>query len=234
VIRILYRATNWIAVDKPAGALVIPGRGEGDRACLRDQIGEQLGQRAWVVHRLDRDTSGVLLFALDAPTHRILSIAFEAGRIEKIYWALVHGHVERPLELEWSLARARQGRMRTARTGEAGKPARTLVRPIEAFRAATLIEAQPLTGKTHQIRVHLSRAGHPLLVDPSYARDMLERGSRFISRTPLHAARVSFRGISGLEDQEIASPMPSDMQEALRQLRMHDDEEELTSARNRR
>ncbi len=218
MIRILHRAPSWIAVDKPAGALVIPGRAEHDRASLREQVAEQLGQPVWVVHRLDRDTSGVLLFALDAPAHRALSTAFEAGRIGKLYWALVHGRISRPLELEWSLAKARQSRMRVARAEESGKPARTLVRPIETFREATWIEAQPLTGRTHQIRVHLAEAGHPLLVDPSYARSMLEQGSKFISRTPLHAARLSIRGIPGVEDQEIESAMPSDMQEALRRL----------------
>jgi tRNA pseudouridine32 synthase/23S rRNA pseudouridine746 synthase/23S rRNA pseudouridine955/2504/2580 synthase len=108
--------------------------------------------------------------------------------------------------------------MRVARAEESGKPARTRVRPIETFREATWIEAQPLTGRTHQIRVHLAEAGHPLLVDPSYARSMLEEGSKFISRTPLHAARLSIRAIPGIEDQEIQSDMPSDMQEALRRL----------------
>src|SRR5262249_61999423 len=76
VIRILHRTPTWIAVEKPPGMLVIPGRGEDDRACLRDEISRQLQQRVWVVHRLDRDTSGILLLALDAPTHRALSLAF--------------------------------------------------------------------------------------------------------------------------------------------------------------
>jgi RluA family pseudouridine synthase len=225
VIRILHRTPSWIAVDKPPGALVIPGRAEHDRASLREQVSEQLGQPLWVVHRLDRDTSGVLLFALDAAAHRALSTAFEAGRIEKLYWALVLGRISRPLELDWPLAKARQGRMRVARADESGKPARTRVRPIETFREATWIEARPLTGRTHQIRVHLAEAGHPLLVDPSYARSMLELGWKFISRTPLHAARLSIHGIPGIEDQEIESPMPSDMQEALQRLTSDGDRE---------
>ena len=152
MIRILHRSPTWIAVEKPPGVLVIPGRGEGDRACLRNEISHQLQQRVWVVHRLDRETSGILVLALDAPTHRALSIAFEAGRIEKKYWALVQGSVLQPLDLAFALVEGRRHRMRPARAGERGKRARTLVRPIEVFRHVSLIEAQPITGRTHQDR----------------------------------------------------------------------------------
>ena len=218
MIQILHRSPTWIAVEKPAGALVIPGRGEGDRACLRDEISRQLQRRVWVVHRLDRDTSGILILALDAPTHRALSVAFEAGRIEKRYWALVQGPVSRPLDLDFALVEGRRYRMRSPRAGERGKPARTLVRPIEVFRNASWIEAQPITGRTHQIRVHLAQAGHPLLTDRLYAREAVD-GEPLISRTPLHAFKVSIRGIDGLSDQKIESPMPSDMEAALARLR---------------
>ena len=218
MIRILHRSPTWIAVEKPSGVLVIPGRGEGDRVCLRDEISQQLQQRVWVVHRLDRETSGILVLALDAATHRALSIAFEAGRIEKKYWALVRGSVLQPLDLAFALVEGRRHRMRPARAGERGKRARTLVRPIEVFRHASLIEAQPITGRTHQIRVHLAQAGHPLLADPVYAREAVEPQG-LIARMPLHAFRVSIHGIAGLDDQEIETPMPQDMKGALARLR---------------
>lgn len=218
MIQILHRSPSWIAVEKPPGMLVIPGRIEEDRASLRDEVSRQLQQRVWVVHRLDRDTSGILLLALDAPAHRALSIAFEAGRIEKKYWALVNGRVLKPLDLDLPLVEGRRHRMRPARAGERGKAARTLVRSIEVFRNASWIEAEPLTGRTHQIRAHLAQAGHPLLTDPVYAREGTGPEA-VIARTPLHAFRVSVRGIAGLSDQEVESPMPSDMEAALARLR---------------
>jgi len=116
--------------------------------------------------------------------------------------------------------------MRPAR-GEEGKAAVTLVRPLEAFRDATLVEAEPLTGRTHQIRVHLQALGHPLLVDPQYGRaraltaaDLGGEGSHLVlARTPLHAAVVEVPRLPGIDPARIESPLPPDMEEALRLLR---------------
>ena len=225
---VLFRGDGFVAIDKPAGHLVIPGRSEERGPSLREQLADELGRAVWVVHRLDRDTTGVLLFALDAARHRTLSMAFEAGRVEKRYHALVQGRVEEPLDLDVPLKPARRGRMRPARADEPdAKPARTLVRPLETHARGSLVEAQPLTGRTHQIRVHLLSAGHPLLVDPQYgqpevlsARELGGQGDAVvISRTPLHAERVVLRGLEGLRDCEIASPLPADMALALSLLR---------------
>jgi tRNA pseudouridine32 synthase/23S rRNA pseudouridine746 synthase/23S rRNA pseudouridine955/2504/2580 synthase len=177
---------------------------------------------------LDRDTSGVLLFALDAASHRALSMAFEAGRVEKRYLALVRGEVREPLDLSTHLAPARRGRMRPARPGEEGKPARTLVRPLERFGGrATLVEAQPLTGRTHQIRVQLLAAGYPLLVDHQYGHKAPIReidiggagDAPVLARTPLHAAHVRLAQLPGIEDAEIESPLPQDMRRTIELLR---------------
>lgn len=228
--KVLFHGRGFIAVEKPAGALVIPGRNEEDGACLQEVLEQELGVgKLWVVHRLDRDTSGVLLFAQDAQTHRALSMAFEAGRVEKSYLALVRGALVDAQDVHLSLAPARRGRMRPVRPGEDGKGARTLVRPVESFGTlATLVEAQPLTGRTHQIRVHLSSLGHPLLYDHQYGGAKLavtasllggEGDEIILQRTPLHAARVRLLGIEGVQDAEITSPLPADMARALSLLR---------------
>src|SRR5262249_9052012 len=159
-----------------------------------------------VVHRLDRDTSGVLLFALSAAAHRALSMAFESGRVEKNYLALVRGQLHSPLEIDFPLAAARRGRTRRARPEEGGKPRVTRIRPLEQFETATLVEAQPLTGRAHQIRVHLLEAGHPLLVDPQYrqpssllASDLgSASGDVVLDRTPLHAQRLRIPALAGI------------------------------------
>jgi len=226
-VAILFRGAGYLAVDKPAGLLVIPGRGEAEGPSLRVLLEAELGQKIFVVHRLDRDTSGVLLFALDARTHRTLSMAFEAGLVEKRYRALVAGRLETPLELTRALAPARRGRMRIAKAGEDSKNAHTLVRPIEALSGATLVEATPLTGRTHQIRVHLADAGHPLLVDHQYGRsEPLTAGGLgggggepVLVRTPLHAAQVSLPALEGILPRVIESALPRDMEWALEVLR---------------
>jgi RluA family pseudouridine synthase len=203
---LLLQRGELVAVDKPAGLNVIPGRdGKGPNA--RELLQAQLKRAVWVVHRLDRDTSGVLLFALDAATHRSVSMAFEAGEVKKRYLALVEGRVEGPLDLQFPLESGRKGRMRV---GPNGKASRTLVEPLERFEHATLVAAEPLTGRTHQIRVHLSHAGHPLLFDHQYRHT---EQSALIARTPLHAARLQWK------DLIVESPLPKDFEVALQSLR---------------
>jgi RluA family pseudouridine synthase len=205
-LRLLLERPALVAIDKPAGLNVIPGR-DGSGPNARDLLRAQLGRDVWVVHRLDRDTSGVLLFALDAPTHRTLSMAFEGSEVKKRYLALVEGRVEGPLDLAVPLEAGRKGRMRV---GPNGKASRTLIEPLERFENATLIAAMPLTGRTHQIRVHLAHAGHPLLFDHQYRHT---QQSALIARTPLHAAALEWK------DLRVESPLPPDFEAALAALR---------------
>ncbi|HEY0095663.1 MAG TPA: pseudouridine synthase, partial [Archangium sp.] len=116
-VRVLFEGAGLLAVDKPAGMLVIPGRGEESAPSLREVLEEQLGRKVFVVHRLDRDTSGVMVFALEPEPHRTLSMAFESGKVRKRYLALVEGRVEAPRVVDAALAPARKGRMRVARPG---------------------------------------------------------------------------------------------------------------------
>ena len=227
MIPVLWSGAGLVAVDKPPGVPVIPGRTEGAGPPLRARLEAQLGGPVWVVHRLDRDTSGVLLFALDAATHRAASLAFEQGRAEKVYLALVSPPLRGPLRVDAPLVPARRARMRVARPGEEGKPAVTELSPLETFGDVSLVEARPTTGRTHQIRVHLRHAGAPLLVDPQYGRaePVTERvlggdsDAVVLDRTPLHAARLVLPASEGLPALDVCSPLPPDMARAAALLR---------------
>ncbi len=202
---VLFEGKGFVAVDKAAGVPVIPGR-DGDADCVRTRVEAQLKRPVWVVHRLDRDTSGVLLFALDADTHRRLSMAFEAGTVAKRYVAIVEGRLEKWVSVDAALVEARKSRMRVAREGEAGKAAQTVFAPRKVFASAALVECEPLTGRTHQIRVHLQSIGHPLLFDHQYGRKTpVTVGDVVLARTPLHAERVVVEGVT------IEAPMPDDL-----------------------
>lgn len=213
---VLAQQDGLVAVAKPPGLLVIPGRNPEDQVCARDLLSKQLGQRVWVCHRIDRDTSGVVLFATDEKAHRAASMAFEQGLAKKKYLALVEGVVTGPLDLHQPLIEGRKGKMRLAFPGEEGKDSRTLVKPVESFANASLVECEPLTGRQHQIRVHLKASGHPLLFDHQYGRkDPLQLGDVTLSRTPLHAASLVIESLG----VDVSAPLPTDLQTALRHLR---------------
>ncbi len=213
-LEVLVEKDGLVAVAKPPGLLVIPGRSADDQVCARDLLSTQLGKRVWVCHRIDRDTSGVVLFATDEKAHRAASMAFEQGLAKKKYLALVEGVVSAPLDIELPLAEGRKGKMRV---GEDGKPARTLVRPVETFGNASLVECEPLTGRQHQIRVHLKAKGHPLLFDHQYGRKVpLQLRAITIERTPLHAASLRIESLG----VEVSAPLPTDMVAMVEELRV--------------
>jgi tRNA pseudouridine32 synthase/23S rRNA pseudouridine746 synthase len=225
---ILFADESVLAIDKPAGRLVIPGRGTGERS-LREELEEVYG-RLWVVHRLDRGTSGVLIFARTAEAHRALNLAFDRGEPKKRYLALVRGEPPPERRIDLALAPARRGRMRPARQGDArGKRAVTVVRLVERFPARAwaggplaLVEALPETGRTHQIRVHLAAAGFPLALDPDYAEAGPLRGpdgAALLSRTPLHAARLEVVHPAGGRTLVIEAPWPADLAATVSALR---------------
>lgn len=212
-----------VAVNKPPGVLVIPGRGGEAEPCLRDLLARQLGRQVWVCHRIDRDTSGVVLFATDAERHRRVSLAFERGEVRKRYLAIVQGDVKAPMDIELALVAARKQKMRVALPGEEGKPSRTLVRPREHFARASAVECEPLTGRQHQLRVHLRARGHPLLFDHQYGRrapwSERELGGASdavaLARTPLHAERLELEAL-GLV---VEAPLALDLVRTLEVLR---------------
>ena len=215
-----------LAVDKPPGRLVIPGRAGGEPA-LRQELEAAYGP-LWVVHRLDRGTSGLLLFARTAAAHRALNLQFERGEPRKTYLALVSGLPPEAWRCETPLAAGRKGRMRPARPGEAGaKAAATAFTRLEDFPsrdglpACALVEARPETGRTHQLRVHLKCAGHPLALDPDYGEPGPLRdaaGAIWLARTPLHAARLAFTHPDGWA-LTLEAPLAPDLAAALARLR---------------
>jgi len=229
-IAVLHQDAALLAVDKPAGRLVIPGRGGplGEPVpCLREELTAVHGP-LWVVHRLDRGTSGVLLFARTAAAHRAVNLAFERGQPEKTYLALVVGHPPASFDVDAALVPARKGRMKPAPPGDTrAKQAHTAFRLLEAFPAGpgrpalALVEARPETGRTHQIRVHLMVAGHPLCFDPDYGETEPLRdaaGRVLLSRTPLHAARLELEHPAGGR-LSVTAPLPPDLAAALASLR---------------
>jgi tRNA pseudouridine32 synthase/23S rRNA pseudouridine746 synthase len=225
---VLFQDRHVLAVDKPAGRLVIPGRGTDERS-LREEL-EAAHGRLWVVHRLDRGTSGVLLFARTAEAHRTLNLAFDRAEPKKRYLALVRGTPPPEARIDVALAPARRGRMRPARAGDPrAKQAATVVRRLELFPARpwtggplALVEALPETGRTHQIRVHLAAAHCPLALDPDYGDDAPLHGpggALLCDRTPLHAARLELRHPASGAPLVVEAPLPPDLARTLEALR---------------
>jgi tRNA pseudouridine32 synthase/23S rRNA pseudouridine746 synthase len=223
---VLHADADLLAVDKPAGRLVIPGRSAGESA-LREELTALHGP-LWVVHRLDRGTSGVLLLARTAEAHRHLNLQFDRGEPRKRYLALVAGQPPDAFRVDAPIAPARRGRMTPATPGDArAKAAATAFQVLERFpsrdghAAAALLEARPETGRTHQIRVHLLAAGHPLLVDPDYGEQGPLRsadGAIRLARTPLHAASLVVGHPDG-GTLALEAPLPDDLAAALAWLR---------------
>ena len=233
---------DWVAVHKPAGLAVIPGRGEQDS--VLEALGRQLGlpatgavdPRVRVCHRLDKDTTGVLVFALHKAAQRLINLQFQANTIEKEYVALVTGRLMTDEgEVAERLGRHPSNPLKMAVVKHGGRPSVTRFKVMQRYRDFTLVRCFPKTGKTHQIRVHLAHQGHPLAIDPLYnARVnvdglMLSRFKRgyqpaagreerpLIARLPLHAERLKFIDAQG-EQVDLHAPLPKDFRAAVNML----------------
>jgi RluA family pseudouridine synthase len=228
--RVLYRDEFVLAVDKRPGVVTIPGRTAEQRESLTEQV-RAIAPGALVVHRLDRDTSGIVLFGLTRAAHRSLNVAFESRRAEKTYVALVRGDLAAPARCDRPLVEARRGSMRVADAGNSrAQRACTEFAPLERFGGVTFCSCRPFTGRTHQIRVHLAALGHPLLVDPRYgeSRPVLRRDlfagcadpdAVALARTPLHASALRVPHPSGRGFLQIEAPPPDDLASCLELLR---------------
>ena len=227
--RVLHRDAHLIAVDKPAGVLTVPGRGSGAPVLLEEV--RQVAPGALPVHRLDRDTSGVVVFALTPAAHKALGAAFESRKAEKTYLALARGDLSRTQRIEVPLIEVRGGRVRVAAAKEKGaKAASTRVVPQERFGRFTLCACAPQTGRMHQVRVHLAAAGHPLAVDPRYgSSEPLRVGDLWdgapdpytivLARTPLHASALRLPHPGGRGWLRVESPLADDIARSLDLLR---------------
>jgi RluA family pseudouridine synthase len=218
---ILFADDDLAAVAKPPGRIVVPGRGAPE-VTVRTEAEERLGP-LWVVHRLDRGTSGVLLFARSAAAHQALCSAFEHHRVVKRYLALVKGVLAADRRVDVAVAPGRKGRMRAGEGLPGARPSTTFIRMVAPFPpGASLVEAFPASGRTHQVRIHLAHAGHPLLVDPDYGDPPPWRapgGSATLARTPLHAASLELLHPSSGAPLRIEAPLAPDMQAVVDALR---------------
>ena len=192
MISILFEDADVIAVDKPEGLAAIPERCPQAGSLLERLEGER-GEKLYIVHRIDKDTSGVILFARNAQAHRFLNQQFEARQVEKAYLALVHGEVaEDAGTIDRPMRQFGSGRM--AVDPQQGKPSMTDFRVVERFGSHTLVEAHPRTGRRHQIRVHLYDRGHPIAGDPLYGDLSIQKD---IPRLMLHARKIALQLPSG-------------------------------------
>ncbi len=184
---LLYRDEALLVVNKPAGLLSVPGRGASRQDCMATRV-QVACPDAVTVHRLDMETSGIMVMALDRATHRKLSLLFQERRVQKRYIAVVagcmqaaEGEINLPLSADWP------NRPRQKVDRENGKPSTTSFRVIKRNRHSTRVELRPRTGRTHQLRVHLRALGHGILGDRLYADG--EDGSE---RLMLHAEALAF------------------------------------------
>lgn len=213
---ILHHDEHIIVINKPAGLSVLLEGWQPDAPYLRQLLEEKYGQ-IWVVHRLDKVTSGVMVFARTAEAHRELNRQFERHEVEKVYHAIVEGlppwdeHTARHM-LQTNVGR----KHRTVVVHKRGKNSETHFKVLERGQAGALIEAHPKTGRTHQVRVHLSALGFPLLGDVLYGA--LE--TDLISRPALHALSLTFTHPNSGKQITCTAPYPDDIQQMLEWLKV--------------
>jgi tRNA pseudouridine32 synthase / 23S rRNA pseudouridine746 synthase len=200
----LHRDDTLLAVDKPAGLLSVPGRGEANRDCVASRVQSDVPD-ALVVHRLDQATSGVMLFGRGAAAQRALSMAFAERRVAKRYEAIVHGlvgddegEIDLPLLTDWP------NRPRQKVDREQGKPSLTRWRVLlrDAAAKTTRLQLEPVTGRSHQLRVHLAAIGHAIVGDTLYATSVSE------PRLMLHACELRLPHPSDGRTLAISSSLP--------------------------
>jgi 23S rRNA pseudouridine1911/1915/1917 synthase len=220
---VIYEDDVLLVVSKPAGMVVHPALGHPSGTLVNavlahcSQIADVGGpERAGIVHRLDKDTSGLILVAKDEATRAALQRQFKHQKVTKTYLALVEDQVQ-PREgvIEAPIGRDKRQRKKMA-VVRSGRPARTLYRAIEYFAAHTLLEVRPYTGRTHQVRVHLSWLGYPIVGDTVYGhrRQQLLRDRHF-----LHAARIHFTHPVTGEEVAFKAPLPPELAAVLKRLR---------------
>jgi len=232
---VIYEDRHLLVVDKPAGLVVHPGAGRATGTLVnallhrvRDLSGIGGVVRPGIVHRLDRGTSGLLVVAKDDASHLALSRQFSGRTVDKEYLAVVLG-VPRALEgtIDVPIGRDPVHRKRMSVRAPRGRAARSTYRLVEAFDGAALLRVRIATGRTHQIRVHLSALGHPVAGDLTYGgrsrpasrRPEARAALEGLSRPALHAAHLAFTHPASGERLSFSSPLPADLEALLAALR---------------
>lgn len=203
--RIIHHDHEILVVDKPAGLLSVPGKGDDRADCLIARLAGPFPE-VLLVHRLDLDTSGVMVFALTPHAQRHLGLQFEHRQTRKSYIARLAGRLEpatgrvdAPLTVDWP------NRPRQMIDAENGRPAQTDWRVIRAGDDETRVRLHPLTGRSHQLRVHMLSLGHPILGDPLYAEGPARDDH---PRLMLHAETLRFRHPDGGRHMTFSAPVP--------------------------
>jgi RluA family pseudouridine synthase len=210
MIPVLFENEDVIAVNKPEGLASIPERAAEKKNVLA-LLSARYGDKVYVVHRLDKEASGVLLFAKNAGAHRHLNDQFSSRAVDKAYRVLVHGRLEQDEGvIEKPLRQFGSGRMSVDPQG--GKYSVTDFRVRERFDLYTLIDAYPATGRRHQLRVHFYSIGHPIVGDPLYGDKAVQSS---FARMMLHARKIKCRLPSG-KDVTIKAPTPKTFATVLR------------------
>ncbi len=213
-VQAIYLDDALLVVNKPAGLPVLPDGWKPAAPYLAALLQQEYG-RLWVVHRLDKSTSGVMLFARTAEAHRALNRQFDQRQVEKVYHAIVLGTPAWEEQVCQMPLRANVGqRHRTIVDGERGKASETRFHVLERGQAAALVEARPETGRTHQIRVHLSALGFPLLGDGLYGA----AAHPSLDRPALHAVSMTLFHPLSHQQQTFSAPYPPDFAAALKRL----------------
>lgn len=230
---IVFEDDDLIVVDKPTGIVVHPGAGRPTNTLMDILISTRpemkgVGEpgRWGVVHRLDRDTSGVMVFAKTALAHAALSAQFKAHSIQRMYLALVRGNPGQDSGIvDAAIGRHVKDRKRISTTTGKARSAVTRWTVKERFGGLTLLEVYPETGRTHQIRVHLAHVGLPVAGDPVYGKirgkggiadPRLRKALDVLKRQALHAAVLGFTHPRKQKYEEFSSPLPEDMTEAIK------------------
>lgn len=212
--QIIHVDEHILVLNKPAGIPVLPDGWEKDSPYLVKMLEEKYG-KIFVVHRLDKITSGVMVFARDVESHRALNMQFENHEVEKIYHAIVEGNPPWEERTAKHPLRVNVGhKHRTVVDDRNGKPSETRFRLIKQYQAAALIEAMPKTGRTHQVRVHAKAVGHPLVGDVLYGA----AESKIIARPALHALSLTFTHPNTHERLTFTAEYPQDFATALKLL----------------
>lgn len=230
---IVFEDDALLAFDKPSGLLIAPDRWDKEKANLMEAVHRQLSPTIFNAHRLDRDTSGVVLCAKTKEALDDLCLQFERNEVEKEYVALVRGRpplsegeVDRPLAKDPE----RLGRMKLVRSGKA---ALTFYSTKELYRGWSLVQLRPHTGRTHQLRVHMQALGCPIVGDPWYGDGQplllseFKRGYKagrqperpLLARLALHAQRVTLRHPLTRQPLVVEAPLPREFDLAIKQLR---------------
>lgn len=216
-LKIVYEDSDLLVIDKPAGLVVHPGAGHSSHTLVNallahcpDLAGIKGSLRPGIVHRLDKDTSGLMMVAKNDLAQASLSSQLKARSVVKKYLALVSGHLS-PQQgaIEAPIGRDPSHRQRMAVVSK-GREARTLYRVMKYLGDYTLVEVTPETGRTHQIRVHLSAIGHPVVGDSIYGKR-----SPFLARLFLHASTLGFKHPRTGQYMEFKSELPEELEEAL-------------------